>query len=63
MNAFALETFHGSPSRGTGTDDLIIFHKTNDHTNPGVCDYSIAQTLLNQRKQSPKATIGNDPRW
>ena len=64
QDAFALETFSGSPPKGTqGSETLMIFHKTDHHLGPGVCDYSIAQTLLDLRPKSPKAIIGNAVRF
>jgi len=41
----------------------MIFHKTNDAENPGVCDYEVGETMNNLLKKSPKATIGNQPRF
>lgn len=41
----------------------MIFHQTNDLNNPGVGDYSIADTQLNLLSKSPKATIGNEKRF
>lgn len=41
----------------------MIFHATNDMRNPGVGDYSIASNQLNLLSKSPKATIGNEPRF
>ena len=64
QNAYAIGNFYGSPPKGTGSDSLMIFHRTNDLTTPGVCDYSIANIELKLKPyKSPKATIGNDPRW
>ena len=42
QNAYAIGNFYGSPPKGTGADSLMVFHRTNDLTNPGVGDYSIA---------------------
>lgn len=63
MNAIALGNFYGSPPKGTGPDSLMLFHRTNDLRNPGVCDYSIAEASLNLLGKSPKATIGNEARF
>lgn len=46
-----------------GQSNMMIFNMAQDHQNPGVGDYSIAQTLLNLTKQTPKATIGNQSRF
>ena len=40
-----------------GRNQMMIFHKTNDHQNPGVGDYSISQITLDIKKQTPKSTI------
>lgn len=64
QDAFALETFSGSPPKGTqGSETLMIFHKTDHHIGPGVGDYSIADLQIELRKKSPKATIGNAVRF
>lgn len=63
MNAVALGNFYGSPPRGSGADSLMLFHRTNDLRNPGVCDYSIADASINLLSKSPKATIGNEARF
>ena len=42
QNTIAIGNFYGSPPKGTGADSLMIFHRTNDMSNPGVGDYSIA---------------------
>ena len=41
----------------------MIFHKTDDSQNPGVGDYDITKIQLELKKKSPKATIGNQPRF
>lgn len=41
QNAIAIGNFYGSPPKGTGKDSLMIFHKTNDLSNPGVGDYQV----------------------
>ena len=41
----------------------MVFHKTDEFQNPGVGDYSIAETLLKMRNRSPNATIGQSPRF
>ena len=42
---------------------LMLFHKTNDHENPGVCQYDTLRVQQNLLKKSPKAIIGNAKRW
>ena len=41
----------------------MIFHNTDDSQNPGVGDYDITKIQLDLKKKSPKATIGNQPRF
>ena len=41
----------------------MIFHKTDHHIGPGVCDYDTLQTRNNLLAKSPKAIIGNAPRF
>ena len=41
----------------------MIFHKTNDHENPGVCEYDSLTAQQNLLKKSPKATIGKSIRF
>ena len=42
---------------------MMVFHKTNDHENPGVYDYDVMKVRQNLLKKSPKATIGNQKRF
>jgi hypothetical protein len=42
---------------------MMIFHKTNDHENPGIYDYDALKVQQNLLKKSPKATIGNSRRF
>lgn len=64
QNAITLETFSGSPAKNKPTSDtLMIFHKTDHHIGPGVCDYESMKSRDNLLSKSPKATIGNAVRF
>ena len=63
-----VENFYGSPPKTTqgaakGRDSLMIFHKTDNSTNPGVGDYTIAGAGLEVRRTEPRATIGKETRF
>ena len=48
---------------GAPSENLQVYHKTDEFQTPGVGDYSVAQALLNMKTKGPKACIGNSPRF
>lgn len=58
-----LETTKGSPSRNETSENLFLFHKTSHSINPSVTDYETLKARMAQLTQSPKAIIGNAPRF